>query len=162
MISTHMNRYGWQRGLKKCMLRESILTSYLWFRCMSSSVASLHTCVDCSALLEDTPLSLDPLHSPHTDVVETAPTETSLGWLNRFLLSWQVSQYLTDTAKRLNHVFKMNFVVHKVEGFHWNPPWTWIKPPKLYVRVDSGSSKVTAKTTEIDGARSEWDEEVPL
>ena len=53
-------------------------------------------------------------------------------------------------------------VVHSVEGFRWDPPWSWVSPPKLYVRVDGGDSKRKNKTDEIKGNPSVWDKEIPL
>ena len=54
------------------------------------------------------------------------------------------------------------FVVHSVEGFRWDPPWSWVSPPKLYVRVDGGDSKRKNKTNEIKGNPTVWDKEITL
>ena len=53
-------------------------------------------------------------------------------------------------------------VVHSVEGFRWDPPWSWVSPPKLYVRVDGGDSKRKNKTDEIKGNPTVWDKEITL
>ena len=54
------------------------------------------------------------------------------------------------------------FVVHSVEGFRWDPPWSWVSPPKLYVRVDGGDSRRKNKTNEIKGNLTVWDQEITL
>ena len=51
-------------------------------------------------------------------------------------------------------------VVSRVDGFRWHPPWSWIKPPKLYVRIDSGKSEKIRKTREIKGTTFEWNDEI--
>ena len=53
-------------------------------------------------------------------------------------------------------------VVHSVEGFRWDPPWSWVSPPKLYIRVDGGDSKRKNKTDEIKGNPSVWNKEISL
>ena len=53
------------------------------------------------------------------------------------------------------------FSVHRIEGFSWNPPWTWIKQPKLYVRLACGHGR-SCKTIEINGTEFEWNEKLPM
>ena len=56
---------------------------------------------------------------------------------------------------------KNKLLVHRVEGFSWNPPWTWVKQPKLYVRLACGHDR-SCKTIEIDGTVLEWNERLPM
>ena len=48
------------------------------------------------------------------------------------------------------------FSVHKVEGFQWQPPLSWIKAPKLYVRLDHGDPPTSFRTKETDFHISNW------
>ena len=48
------------------------------------------------------------------------------------------------------------FPVHKVEGFQWEPPLSWIKAPKLYVRLDHGEPPSSFRTKETDFKASDW------
>ena len=48
------------------------------------------------------------------------------------------------------------FSVHKVEGFQWQPPLSWIKAPKLYVRLDHGDPPSSFRTKETDFNISNW------